>query len=399
MKILYIHQYYNTPEMSGSIRSYEFAKRLAKDGHDVTIITSNRDPNSSKYIIEQNDFKVVWLKTFYSNKMNFFFRLIAFFSFMLKACIEITRHDYELVFATSTPLTVFVPGWFASKLKRAPLVFEVRDLWPEMPIAAGILKNKLLILFLRWFEKVAYRSSKAVIALSEDMKTSIEKVVPSAKVHCIPNSSDIELFDRVSEQSIVNFRSSINLEPDDLLLVYAGTLGYLNNVSYLLDVVEALDVNQLKFAIIGSGVDADKLKERIDKSNLLKNRVHFFGRVSKIRAAEIVRSADFGISLFRPIVEMEKNSANKFFDYLSSGLPIVLNYGGWQEQLITSKNCGFRVASDPSIAAIELKNKILTDPNWRIKAGQSSRKLAEEYFARDLLYQRLVDVFMSVAIK
>ena len=72
MKILYIHQYYNTPEMSGSIRSYEFAKRLAKDGHEVTIITSNRDPNSSKNFIEQNDFKVVWLKTIYSNQMGFF---------------------------------------------------------------------------------------------------------------------------------------------------------------------------------------------------------------------------------------------------------------------------------------------------------------------------------------
>ena len=122
-----------------------------------------------------------------------------------------------------------------------------------MPIAAGILKNKLLILFLCWFEKVAYRSSKAVIALSEDMKTSIEKVAPSSQVYCIPNSSDIELFDGVSEQSIINFRSSISLKPDDLLLVYAGTLGYLNNVSYLLDVVEALDIDQIKFAIIGSG--------------------------------------------------------------------------------------------------------------------------------------------------
>ena len=57
------------------------------------------------------------------------------------------------------------------------------------------------------------------------------------------------------------------------------------------------------------------------------------------------------------------------------------------------------VLSDPSLAAIELKNKVLSDPTWRIKAGKNSRKLAEEYFSRDLLYQRLVDVFMSVAIK
>ena len=145
MKILYIHQYYNTPEMQGSTRSYEFARRLANDGHEVIVITADRTENAPNRRVELGNFKVVWLGIKYNNRMGFISRLFAFLSFMLRASCEAIRFESDLVFATSTPLTVFIPGWIASIFCRAPLVFEVRDLWPEMPIAAGILKNRFLI--------------------------------------------------------------------------------------------------------------------------------------------------------------------------------------------------------------------------------------------------------------
>ncbi|MDA9237677.1 glycosyltransferase family 4 protein [Planktomarina sp.] len=396
MKILYIHQYYNTPEMQGSTRSYEFARRLANDGHEVIVITADRTENAPNRRVELGNFKVVWLGIKYNNRMGFISRLFAFLSFMLRASCEAIRFESDLVFATSTPLTVFIPGWIASIFCRAPLVFEVRDLWPEMPIAAGILKNRFLIRLLLWFESFVYRRCASVVALSEDMKASVEAKSPNVPVFCIPNSSDIELFDKVSTGEISEYRDKLGFKPTDIVLIYAGTLGFLNNVPYLLDLAEKSQCDRLKFLIIGEGADAEVIKTRISNSESLTQKVCYLGGISKIEVAIAVRSSNFGVSLFRPIGEMEKNSANKFFDYLAAGLPVIINYGGWQEKIIVTHNCGFKLSSDPALAAEELRQKIWTDPQQSIVMGRNSRRLAEENFARDLLYNKLLDVFIMV---
>ena len=105
--------------------------------------------------------RVISINTTYSNYMNYSNRMHSFLEFALKATlagIRIKRHD--LVFATSTPLTVAIPGISLSVLKRVPMVFEVRDLWPEIPIQIGAIKNPLLIKLLRWFEKITYKHAR-----------------------------------------------------------------------------------------------------------------------------------------------------------------------------------------------------------------------------------------------
>jgi UDP-N-acetylglucosamine:LPS N-acetylglucosamine transferase len=143
MKIIYLHQYFNTPTMVGSTRSYEMARRLVAYGHEVHMITSWREDDGRKnwFKTEENGINVHWLPVPYSNEMGFYERIKAFVKFALGSAKKAIELKGDIVFATSTPLTIAVPGIIASKINRIPMVFEVRDLWPEVPVALGILRG------------------------------------------------------------------------------------------------------------------------------------------------------------------------------------------------------------------------------------------------------------------
>jgi len=147
MKIIYLHQYFNTPKMSGGTRSYEMARRLVAAGHEVHMITSDRSLNRAFQGWKEEEIEginVCWYSNKYSNSFGIFRRLLAFFQFAFATMRKVRTMDADLIFATSTPLTIAIPGVYASKSKSVPLVFEVRDLWPELPIALGVISNPLM---------------------------------------------------------------------------------------------------------------------------------------------------------------------------------------------------------------------------------------------------------------
>ena len=165
MHILYIHQHFATPEGSTGTRSYEFARRWVKAGHKVTLITGYYDigglqVNKSlhrKQIIE--GINIVVAGTKYSNKQSYIRRIISFLSFCLSSIyVGIRIKDVDVIYATSTPLTVGIPAMVIMRTKRAAFVFEVRDQWPEIPIELGVIKNRFLIKTLIWLEKTIYKS-------------------------------------------------------------------------------------------------------------------------------------------------------------------------------------------------------------------------------------------------
>src|SRR5690606_21942813 len=241
MKILYFHQYFNTPEMSGGTRSYEMARRLVAAGHEVHMITSwvKETDQSDWYVTNEAGIHVHWFPNYYNNKMSYLDRIKAFFKFAFHAAKKgKSFKNVDVVFATSTPLTIALPAVLTANKLNVPMVFEVRDLWPELPIAMGALRNKFTQKLAYILESWAYKNSESIIALSPGMRDGIVKTgYPYNKVAVIPNSSDNELFE-VSHSSVEDFRSKFNWLGDRKLVVYTGTFGIINGVSYLVDLAE-----------------------------------------------------------------------------------------------------------------------------------------------------------------
>ena len=122
-------------------------------------------------------------------------RLAAFAQFAWRASEAAAAIESDVVFATSGPLSIAIPGAYASWRRSAPLVFEVRDLWPEGAIQLGVLRNPISKAAARWLERFAYERSRRIVALSPGMREGIMKCgVPGEKITVIPNAADLDLF-------------------------------------------------------------------------------------------------------------------------------------------------------------------------------------------------------------
>jgi glycosyltransferase involved in cell wall biosynthesis len=381
--------------MSGSTRSHEMAKRLVLLGYDVEIITSTRNNKleHSNFISTENGVKINWISVNYSNDMGAIERIIAFIKFAFLAYFKAIELKGDLIFASSTPLTVSLPGIFAARYSGIPFYFEVRDLWPEIPIAMGYLRNPILRSLAVKLEKFSYRNSKGIIALSEGMKDGIVKTgYPNENIVVIPNGADLDLFDFMkSEKNKV--REKYRLNQNDIIILYPGTFGQVNNLEYLVDLANKFKTNlNVKFLFVGDGKEKELIVNKAKEFDIFGKNIFLFEPLPKNKISEIFSMSDIVVSTVLPIVELEANSANKFFDALASGTCMVINHGGWLEKELIENNCGFRLPRNIDEAYLKLSSYI-KNPSILEEMGRNARKLGERKYSRDVLAKQLALFF------
>lgn len=400
MKITYLHQYFNTPAMSGGTRSFEMARRLVKMGHEVNLVTTWREPviNQKLFKTSESGINVYWISIPYSNEMGFWKRCLAFLEFAFRSAKLSASLPSDIIFATSTPLTIAIPAIYASFLQKIPMVFEVRDLWPEMPISIGLLTNPFLIKIARLLESWAYHNSSAIIALSPGMKQGITKRgYPPNQIVVIPNGSDNMHF---KSHSSAYDKISINTKCplDQPVLLYAGSFGLINDVSYAVSLAEELMLinSNVRILLVGGGLEYSKVISEALKKRVLNRNLFVEPRVSKKEIIQLFSRASVCATLFLDIPEMRNNSANKFFDTLAAGKPVFLNYGGWMHDIVLKYNCGISGWRTPLRDVATQINACLNDDRWLESAGTAAKNVAELYFDRDKLAISLNKTLVNV---
>ena len=398
VKIIYLHQYFNTPQMSGGTRSFEVARRLVAYGHKVHMITSDRGRPFTRrwYRTNEHGIQVHWLPLPYENEMPYHVRIRAFFRYAVNAGLYAGQFEADLVYATSTPLTIALPAIYLAKRRNIPMVFEVRDLWPELPIAVGAIKGPL-IFPARWLERIAYYNAAHIIALSPGMKEGIVRNgYASERVHVIPNSADIDMFS-VPEDEGVSFRKHYDWLHARPLVVYTGTIGRINGLEYLVKLakqVRSID-SDIRFLIVGNGREKQKVMTLAKKLNVFENNFFMIPSLPKKEMPKILSAANLAISLFINLPEMWANSANKFFDALASGTPVAINYRGWQADLLHQSGAGVVLdVKDITKAARDLI-RVIRDKKWLDDASCAAKKLVREKFSRDILTKKLEGVLTA----
>ena len=404
MRVLYLHQYFRTPDEYGGTRSYEMARRLVKYGHEVHIISANIDVkggNLKKWkstIIDGINVHQIGIP--YSNKMPYKQRMKSFFAFAYHSAVYASKISADVVLATSTPLTIALPGIYISKKQKIPMVFEVRDLWPELPIAMGAIRGPLALLA-KQLELFAYRNSSRIVALSPDMKKGIAQTgYPESKIHVIPNGADLELFS-VTEAEKREFRARFPWLGSNPFVLYAGTIGKINGLEYMVKLAkETLKYDpKIKFLLIGDGAEKEKIQSLAIYEGVMDVNFYMLDPMPKKEVAKAFASATVSLSLFLNIKEMWANSANKFFDSLAAGTPVAINYKGWQAELLEQYKAGLILDYyDINQSAHKLVS-FLNDPNRLLRSSMAARRLAEEKFDRDKLARELENVLMLAVDK
>ena len=356
-KILYLHQYFNTYEMNGSTRSLEISKALIKQGYEVEMITATRT-NQKKFPSNYLGINIKWINAPYGNELSFYKRILMFFKYVYKASYYSLTKDYDLIYCTSTPLTIGIPALLSNFFRNKKFIFEARDIWPEIPVAMNIIKNKLLIWCLRQLAFLCYNKSEFIVTLSTDMKSEILKNynIATDKIIIAENGSK-SIFFAPKNDFKKQFIKKHKLPIDSKILLYPGAFGYVNEVSYLAHLANHFK-EEISFVIIGSGIEREKIIS-IARTNLTLNRNFFIlDPVPKKDIFDIISISDFLISTVANIPALNQNSANKFFDGLRAGKCVLINHGGWQQDYLEGTNSGVRLSRNLDKASKQLMNLI-----------------------------------------
>jgi len=404
MHVLYLMQYFVPPNGTWSTRSYEFAKELMARGHDVTVVTSNGMlpapyKNLTKTIISSVDgVRCVIIPVPYATGMPLFQRIKGYIGYNISAFQVVAQHPADVVFASSAPLTIAIPAIWAKITHCIPMVFEVRDLWPELPIALGAVRNPLLKTLARLLEWIAYHASEHVIALSPGMAQGVHaRGLKQQRITVIPNFSDIEFFSASSHDGSW-VRQKLNLDADAPLVLYAGSYGLLNNVEYLVHVAKEATClfPELRFLIVGKGVKKEEVMRLAREFDVLDKNLWIWDAVPKTQLPDLLAAATVASSLFISLKAMWNNSANKFFDALAAGKPIIINYGGWQADIIEETGAGLVMPPDDPKEGALLLTRFLQDPQRLKMASHNAKKLAAERFSRDKAAEEFVTLIERV---
>ncbi len=398
MKIIYLHQYFKTPSMNGGTYSYEITRQLVAQGHQVQMVTADCSGRGGGwYRTEEAGIRVHWLPLPYSNQMSYRRRIRAFFRFAWEAARKAATLPGDVVYASSSPLTIALPGVYVSRRKKIPMVFEVADLWPEMPIAVGALTSRPAIAAARRLERWAYHNAQHIVAFSPGMKDGIVATgCPAEKVTVIPNGCDLKLFG-VDHRAGREFRSRHAWLGQRPLVVYAGTMGIINGVDYLARLAAAVRTRdpQVRFLVVGTGREEPKVRRVAKQLGVLDENFFIHPPIPKTEMPPILSAADIATSVFEDVKQMWNNSASKVFDALAAGRPIAINHQGWWADLIRQYDCGLVLDPHHLESAAEKMVAAIRDGDWLARAGAAARRLGQQRFDRVKLSQQWQSVLLE----
>ncbi len=403
MKVLYLHQYFTLPTQAGGTRSYEMAQQLIKRGHQVTMVCGQggnatidfpqtKNKNICRRIVDGID--VIQISVPYSNNMGMVARTKSFVSFAWQSTKYVMKEDFDVLFATSTPLTVGIPGIVMKLFRRKKFIFEVRDLWPELPKALG-MTNPILIGGMNILEWLSYHMADGCIGLSPGICEGIKKRSQKNKpIEMVPNGCDLDIF-KPSLRAPMKLEGTTN---EDKVAIFTGAHGKANGLDAVLDaakVVKDMGRKDIKFAFIGNGGIKQHLQDRVKEESL--DNCLFYDPIPKMQLAKVVTSATVGLMILKNVSAFYYGtSPNKFFDYIASGLPILSNYPGWLAGMITVNKMGEVVEPDNAKAFAEALIRMVDNPVVLAEYSKNARSFAEKEFDRRLLGKKFVDFFEKI---
>lgn len=401
MKLIYIHQYFVTNEGTSATRSYDVSRYLVQMGHEVTMITGVHDqsslPRMPWYRLYQthhiDGIRVIACNAWYSNSLSVVGRTWAWLKFaMLATWAALRVKDADLIFATSTPPTVGIPGRIAASLKGIHYIFEVRDLWPEDLLAAGRMKPGFQSKCWEWLESFCYKKAAMILLVSKGFHDRLlERGLPPEKLRTLVLGADGSIYKDVKPDTDYWRRHGLE---GKIKAVYTGAHGDANGLTQLLDAAEHLKSRpDIAIVLIGEGKMRPTLIQMAKDRGL--TNIHMHEPVQKMQIPGILAAADIGLMILKQITRPRWVTPNKIFDYMFAGLPSIVNFPGTTAELVEAEGVG--VAAKPGDAA-DLASRILRwadDANERRSIGARAREVAFAKFDRQMIAKELESIFID----
>jgi glycosyltransferase involved in cell wall biosynthesis len=394
MTIIYFYQYFTTPKGSYGTRVYEFTKKWVEKGHKVIVVTSvyaKSDIRATKFL-ETQEIDGITLKIInvtIDNKQSFLKRIYTFLVYSLFSIFYALTLKFDIVIASSGPITVGVPGLVAKIFRRKKFVFEVRDLWPEGPIELGVLNNKFIQKASYAFEKICYKNSSLVVALSPGMKSNITDRFPETNVISVTNSANIELFsspkEAITNPQLVGKKFAI----------YTGNIGLVNNSELLYRTAKKLKEqgrDDIAIVLIGDG----QQKEEIMKKSEGLNTILFLGLMPKIELVNYVKNALVSLIPLNDTPMLSSSSPNKLFESMAAAVPVIQTTNGWIKEMLEESQSGFTVSPTNENELFEKLILLADNETESKKIGKRGFEFSKRNFDKNILSERMIKAIENI---
>jgi len=404
MHVLIFNQFFTTNDVPGSGRAYELGRGLLNQGDSVTYVTGDSIYFTGKKTGGRRLFwsgekvdgiEVIRVTIPFRGSWRIPLRILGFLWFIPFGFLAALRvRSPDIVVASSTPLTIGLPGYMLSRLRGIPFVFELRDLWPDAAVAFDIVRSRPLLWAAYRLESFLYRKARTIIALTEGIRQEvIAKGIPASKVSVITNAANLELFR--PEGPRADLCAKADVPHDSLVCIYNGSLVWTAALGLIIEAAAQLrERRDIHFVFLGTGPHKDHLAAEVARRKL--QSVHFLDPVPKSQVPAFLRAADLGVQFVEPCSLSHVFLPNKFFDYLACGCPILLNFDGEGRQYLESSNAGIYVPPNDAGAIADVIRDLSTSPQKVRQMRENARRLAERAFGWNHKVVEFREVLSSV---
>jgi glycosyltransferase involved in cell wall biosynthesis len=397
------------PEIAApSVRLHGFGKHWAAGGHHVTVLTGFPNhptgvipPEYRGRVVQRewiDGIRVLRNWLYATPNRGFALKTLGHLSFMVTAfAMGLPRlGPVDVVIASSPTFFTAISAWVISRLKRVPMVFEVRDLWPAVFVDLGVLKNPALIKLLEALELFLYRQSAAVVPVTEAFRQAIvNRGIPAEKVHVIPNGADIETYrPDIDGRSM---RAKLGLD-DKFVVSYMGSHGISHGLSAVLDAAALQrDRSDILYLLVGEGAEKEMLQAKRDRLGL--ENVRMLPHQPPELMPELYAASDVCLVPLRDVPIFETFVPSKLFEILAMGRPIIGSVRGEARSILERSGGALLIPPEDPPSLVAAVDSLRSDPARRLEMGRSGRAFLEANYSHAALAERYLEVLRSITGK
>jgi colanic acid biosynthesis glycosyl transferase WcaI len=397
--------HYFPPEVGApQARLFELARRAAAAGHGVTVVTGL--PNYPTGVIPpkyrgrsrreetMEGVRVIRTWVYATPNRGFVRRILNHLSFAMSSLTALRRvGPADVIFIESPPLFTGLAALVYSRVKRAPYIFNVSDIWPQSAVELGALRNPVAVRLAEMLERHLYRRAARVSVVTPGMLERLAaRGVPRGKLVLLTNGADTDVFHPAPPNT--GLARTLGLDERKIFL-YAGTHGMAQGLDTVLEAARQTTDPEVVYVLVGEGAEKEGLVKRAQAEGM--TNVRFLPNQPRTLMPDLLNLAYASIIPLKRLDLFKSALPSKMFESMATARPIVASLWGEAAELIESAGCGLVVPPEDAVALRDAVEKLAADPHLARELGEKGRQYVSAHFDRRVIATRFIELLSETA--
>ena len=404
LRVTFLTHYFPPEVGPAQTRLHELAKRLIAAGETVTVVTGFPNYPASeifpgyrgKRFMEDTYDGIRVLRTwvFATRSRGFIGRLLNYYSFPMFSLLAVRKlGPTDIIYVQSPPLFTGLAALWFSRLKRAPYIFNVSDIWPQSAVELGMLRNRFAIRLAEMLERHIYRrATRITVATPGILERLAVRGVPREKIFLLTNGVDTAAYNVSSPDRDLAKRLGLD---GHKVFMYAGLHGLAQGLDVILEAAKLTRNPDVLYVFVGDGADKPALVAKAEAEGI--SNVRFLPIQPTSTLPAVLNLAYATVIPLRRLDLFKAALPSKLFDSMAASRPIVAPLWGEAAALVEAAACGLVVEPEDARGVQEAVEKLAADPALAQRLGEQGRRYVVEHFNRDDIAKRLIELLEEAA--